>query len=182
MIIRGQLVQAKTSEQIESITLGLRQQWEIGDAEFFPIVPIAEVYVGDGFEVIPVEDMEKHHGLSFPDLGIMQIREDVYLAACAHDPTARDTIAHELGHMILHSNLFLAQSCKQSIPRLIEDSEWQADEFSKLLLAPTKLVIGRSAVEISKQCGIPLRIAISRIQKQNADRHAAHRRLQTTDN
>jgi hypothetical protein len=45
------------------------------------------------------------------------------------------------------------------------DSEWQADEFSGLLLAPSHIVTGKTAAEVAKKCGIPLHTAINRVKK-----------------
>jgi Zn-dependent peptidase ImmA (M78 family) len=165
MIVRGSLVERRSSEEIEAITLALRSEWGLSHNERFPIVPVVELVVGEGFQVLPVEEMEKTDGLTYPDLGILQIREDVYLAACADDGRARDTMAHELGHFFLHRGMSMARKTSRGIVGKTDDSEWQADEFSSLLLAPTHIITGRTAAEISSRCGLTMQTAIYRQQK-----------------
>ena len=165
MIIRGTLVEARTSEEIAIIANDLRRYCEKEDAHWFPIVPVVELIAGEGFQVLTSEDMGRNEGLSYPDLGVIQIREDVYDAACNGDGRARDTMAHELGHFILHRGMRMARITSRGVPRLIEDSEWQADEFAGLLLAPAHIISGRNAADISQRCGLPIQVAINRISK-----------------
>jgi len=165
MIIRGTLVEPRTSEEIALIANDLRRYCEKDHAEWFPIVPVVELIAGDGFQVLTAEDIGRNEGLTFPDLGVIQIREDVYDAACKGNGRARDTMAHELGHFILHRGMSMARPTSRGVPRLIEDSEWQADEFAGLLLAPTQIISGRSAADISQSCGLPMQTALYRINK-----------------
>lgn len=166
MILRGSVVEPRTSEDIAQIANGLRQSSARSNNIWFPIVHFVEELVGDGFQVLSPEEMGLNEGLTFPDQGIVQIREDIYLAACNDDGHARDTLAHELGHFILHKGLKLARTgSRNTVPRKIEDSEWQADEFAGLLLAPTHIISGRTAADISRCCGLSMRVALYRSQK-----------------
>lgn len=165
MIFRGTTVDNRTSEEIEAITRALRAHRGLSERNFFPIVHFVEEIVGDGFQVIPVNEMTKAEGLTFPDLGILQVREDVYLAACANDGRARDTMAHELGHFVLHRGMSMARATPGRVKRLTEDSEWQADEFASLLLAPTHIIAGRTAADICVSCGLSMQRAVYRQQK-----------------
>lgn len=166
MIIRGTLVAPRSTDEIALITNDLRRYCEKENDDWFPIVPVVELLAGDGFQVMANEDMAGHEGLTLPDRGVIQIREDVYLAACNGDGRARDTMAHELGHLILHRGMSLARPMpRQAVPRMIEDSEWQADEFAGLLLAPSHIIKDRTAAEISKRCGLSMQVALYRSQK-----------------
>lgn len=166
MIVRGPIVEPRTSADIAQIANHIRQISERDNHDWFPIVSIVELLAGDGFQVLTAEEMGKNEGLTFPDQGIIQIREDIYYAACNDDGHARDTMAHELGHFILHKGMSLARpTAGREVPRMIEDSEWQADEFSGLLLAPTHIISGRTAADITRRCGISMRLALYRSQK-----------------
>ena len=87
-----------------------------------------------------------------PDKGELLIREDVYLALT--DPTsyghgrARFTLAHEIGHLILHEGVTLNRQVKVKNHKIYEDSEWQADTFSAELLMPSHMCRGLSLEEI----------------------------------
>jgi transcriptional regulator with XRE-family HTH domain len=69
------------------------------------------------------------------------LRECVYNAACKFDTTpdctkARFTIAHEVGHALLHDDLYDAGEYHRDQP-LYVNSEWQADVAARyMLLAP----------------------------------------------
>lgn len=165
MIIRGTKVKPKTYWEIAEITRSLREECLIDDIEFVPIVKMLEAIARDGFQVIEMEEMGNNEGLTYPDQGIIQIREDVYYAACNDDKRARDTLAHELGHFILHRSTSMAKTTATSVTGPMIDSEWQADEFSGLLLAPTHIVSGKTAAEVSILCGVPLHTAINRVRK-----------------
>lgn len=162
MIVRGTLVEPRTSESIALITNDLRRICEKENDDWFPIVPVVELLANEGFEVLTAKEMGRNEGLTFPDQGIIQIREDIYHAACNGDGQARDTMAHELGHFILHRGISLARKSSRGIPQKFEDSEWQADEFAGLLLAPTHIVSGRTAADICRRCGLSMNVAIYR--------------------
>ena len=112
-------------------------------------------------EVRTIGEMQSNHGLTFPDTGIMNIREDVFLGA--HGGNARDrmTLAHELGHLILHKNIALPKrySPPSSTPRY-RDSEWQADCFgAELLVDHSQINICRSASDVMKVFGVSMAAA-----------------------
>lgn len=76
-----------------------------------------------------------------PDKNYIEIREDIYLGACAEECMPRFTIVHEIGHILLHDKIPLARySHTQPSHRFYEDSEWQADRFAAEFLMPRHLV------------------------------------------
>lgn len=165
MIIRGTKVKPRTYWEIEEITRNLRKYYEADDMVLFPIVKMVEAIAREGFQVVGNNEIGNNDGLTYPDSGIIQIREDIYYSACDGDERARDTMAHELGHFILHGSTSMARSNVASVVGPLMDSEWQADEFSGLLLAPTHIIAGRTAADVTKRCGIPLQTAINRVKK-----------------
>lgn len=92
-----------------------------------------------------------------PDSMKMYIREDVYEALHADDPRARFTIAHEIGHFILHDGMALGRD-NGSPHKIFEDSEWQANVFGAELLAPLEGCRGlcidgiMEKYDVSRQC------------------------------
>lgn len=92
-----------------------------------------------------------------PDSMKMYIREDVYEALQAGDSRARFTIAHEIGHLILHDGIALGRD--NGIPhKIFADSEWQANVFGAELLAPLEGCRGlcidgiMEKYDVSRQC------------------------------
>lgn len=108
-----------------------------------PPVPIVNILehdltgIGLVYEYASRSSMGDDHGRSYPDEGRIVIREDVYERACAGEGRDRLTIAHEIGHVVLHSGLPLSRSVTPSGPvRAYESSEWQANAFAGELLMP----------------------------------------------
>ncbi len=71
------------------------------------------------------------------------LKESVYLAAARHDPRSRMTLAHELGHLVLHSGI--AKAREASSPprenlRPYNSAEWQANKFGAGFLMPDHIV------------------------------------------
>jgi len=65
---------------------------------YFPITHVYEVldYLVDDayFEIRDNNEMGDDHGRTYPDKGVILIREDVYDGACAGKPRDRFTLAH----------------------------------------------------------------------------------------
>lgn len=116
---------------------------------------------GESFEL---EVVETHtmpdYALYLPESNKMLIREDVYLAAASMNARHRFTIAHEIGHLLLHRNVKLARSDGER--KIYEDPEWQANVFAAEFLAPAHLIGGMSAAEISLAFGISKQAATNR--------------------
>ena len=88
--------------------------------------------------------------LTNPDAMTIILRADTYDALCdVSDPKhcrARFTVAHEIGHLILHEGFALARGAVRH--KHYEDSEWQADTFSAELLMPSHMCKELSIQEI----------------------------------
>ncbi len=108
------------------------------------------------FCVESIEEMGNAQGLTYPDRGIVIIREDVYNRAIAGNGRDRLTIAHELFHLLKHdcSHITFARIGNESNIKIYEDPEWQADAFGGELLVPNHLIQGLDAEEISQKCGV----------------------------
>lgn len=113
---------------------------------WFPIVEFAELVLPKAipdftFLIGDYQEMGSNHGLTFPDENTIQIRADVYDRAITGKGRDRLTIAHEIGHLLLHKNIGLArkESPHDAVPTYC-DSEWQANAFAGELLIYHKLV------------------------------------------
>lgn len=81
---------------------------------------------------------------------IVTLSEETYSALEHKNPRARLTLAHEVGHIVLHSALLIKLAeiphrkmvvlMRGSWPKfpVYRDTEWQADAFASALLAPAK--------------------------------------------
>ncbi|MEM7429198.1 MAG: ImmA/IrrE family metallo-endopeptidase [Pseudomonadota bacterium] len=73
------------------------------------------------------------------------VREDIYLDCVAHKPRARFTLAHELGHLVLHKNAMPLHRAPEQYVRAdkilpFASVEWQANAFAAAFLMPAQLV------------------------------------------
>lgn len=74
---------------------------------------------------------------------LLKVANSVYVAACDGDGFSRFTLAHELGHVFLHSRqpVLLSRSyVQQRNHKAFEDSEWQANQFAAELLMDMRVV------------------------------------------
>ena len=131
-----------------------------GQDEEFPIIEFVESYLPQIFDefILHVEEvnvMNNNHGLTDVKSGTIRLREDVYNGACDGKGRDRFTIAHELGHLLLHSqdNLELARSDNEI--KAYENPEWQANRFAAELLMPLDLITSDDTVEtLSRRFGV----------------------------
>ncbi|HCE4614548.1 TPA: ImmA/IrrE family metallo-endopeptidase [Vibrio parahaemolyticus] len=138
------------------------------------ILPIAELldFLRDRgqIEFVLVEDHElpNEYAVSFPNgdetssKPIIKCRESVYEAALDGVPRDKFTLAHELGHVLLHynTNPAFAQAQTPSNHHYTEDAEWQANTFaSELLVDSRELYDVNSPRDIEKKFGISFEAA-----------------------
>ncbi|WED56149.1 ImmA/IrrE family metallo-endopeptidase [Exiguobacterium profundum] len=120
---------------------------------------------GDDFEYEVVEEHEmSDYAMYLPDYKKIVIREDVYEKALAGNPRHRFTLAHEIGHAILHNDVKKLARVDGKLPiiKAYEDPEWQANEFAGELLAPEHLIAGLTIEQIVEQCGVSREVAVRR--------------------
>lgn len=143
------------------------RKWEDAENElYFDIVHFMDVtlpMIAPEFsmEVVSREELGDAQGLTYPDSGIIKIREDVYEGAVNGKGRDRLTLAHELFHLLQHddSNITFARGNFAEEIRPFEDPEWQADAFGGELLVPHHLVTGMSPGQISVACGVSMAAA-----------------------
>ncbi|WP_119025608.1 ImmA/IrrE family metallo-endopeptidase [Acinetobacter soli] len=117
--------------------------------------------LGVVLEVWEIADMPDVEALTNPDAMTIILREDTYDALCnKSDPKhyrARFTVAHEIGHLILHEGFALARGAVRH--EHYEDSEWQADAFAAELLMPSQACINLSIAEIRERFQVGFKAA-----------------------
>lgn len=93
------------------------------------------------FNFEPVEDaiLEGELARTWPDKYFMQMTNSVYEGACAGDGSCNYTLAHELGHLVLHKNIEPSFALAKDKPKYDSffNSEWQADNFADFFMMPT---------------------------------------------
>ncbi len=162
-------------KQIRDFTNMLRRLTGLYDEPYFPIVEFLElampkIFTAFEYEIVSTSEMPNEYGVTYPEKNKICIREDVYDRAIAGVERDRFTIAHEIGHFILHKpgNIALARSdLHQEIPAY-RQPEWQANTFAGELLAPPQIISGLNKNEISSKCGVSLQV--SEIQLKNINK------------
>jgi len=116
------------------------------------------------FEVETHGRMNGAEGLTCPVGDFIQLREDVYIAACDGQGRARFTAAHELGHLILHSRQPLARIEPHEDIEPFRASEQQANQFAaELLMPPAFITRSDTPQEIAERHGVSISAATHRI-------------------
>lgn len=164
---QGMLVPPLSTKVIREIAGNVRRFFEIDGREYIPIVEICEYLQSmlEGFELEIVEDGKmKEEGLTQGRK--IQIPESVYNGAALGEGRARFTMAHELGHALLHENIPPAFARSRVPLKAYEDSEWQANCFAAELLMPFDLVklIDNPSI-LAVKCGVSLGAAKVRWEK-----------------
>lgn len=71
---------------------------------------------------------------------LLEVRDDVYERAYNGNGSDRFTLAHELGHYLMHSEVRLARSSDRQIRFDFADAEEEADAFAAELLMPLPIL------------------------------------------
>lgn len=158
----GLYVKPLTLKNIRTICSNLRTLLDIPVDEPIDIVRLLEHKahsLGIEFEVTSESELGRRHGESVLGQNIIRIREDVYNRACEGYGRDRLTIAHELGHILLHQkeDIVLTRS-EGTIPPYM-DPEWQANAFAGELLAPFQYIKHMDILDISTQYGVSIEAA-----------------------
>jgi len=134
---------------------------------YFPVMEVIEFALPQilpdfEYQVASEKDLGQTHGLTFPQQSIIILREDVYEGALSGNGRDRMTVAHEIGHLLMHKDIAFARSEPNVEIAAFESSEWQAKCFSGELLVPHHLasVWGEKSVEeIARECGVSVHAA-----------------------
>lgn len=147
--------------EIRQYVFMLKKKVGLENVLYFPILPFVEnvlpMLISDfQFEVVPASEMGVKHGETYPSKSLIRIREDIYNRAADGEGRDRLTVAHEVGHLLLHEDGAIALYCLDPSEKLkpYEDPEWQADAFGGELLASSYLIKGLSSFDVQMKCGV----------------------------
>jgi Zn-dependent peptidase ImmA (M78 family) len=92
------------------------------------------------------------------------VRNSVYQLARKNDGRCRMTLAHELGHLVMHPGAAKLRSeyapSKTARIRPFESAEWQANKFASMFLMPLHIVREfTSAIQLAESCHVSLQAA-----------------------
>ncbi len=154
-------------EEICALAWKLREALGATTIKALPVVKILEygmhrLFPCFNYCIVPVEEMPGREAVTYPAANEIDIRQDTYEAACRGNPHACFTLAHELGHLVLHTpeTITLAyEAVNAEPPRPYESPEWQADAFAGDFLAPPRMLHGLSVDEIAEQFNISRKAA-----------------------
>lgn len=147
--------------RIRAITYELRKILDLKNEVYFPVIPIIELILpkvleGFTFEIVDMDELPNEYAVTYPEENKILIREDVYERAIEGIPRDRFTIAHEIGHLILHTDNRIAlarEDAEVKIPPY-KNPEWQANTFAAELLAPPHIIKDWDAQTIAIECGV----------------------------
>ena len=95
------------------------------------------------YDVKTLSAMGANHGIAMPDRDYIALREDVFEGASRGEGRDRFTVAHELGHLMLHQseNLVMPRRLPNARrePAIFCQPEWQADTFAAEFLMDSRL-------------------------------------------
>lgn len=150
--------------QLREIAAKVRKFAEIS-GPYVDIVSLLELWlpkVAPNFELViqPASVLGNDHGRTYPSQGRIEIREDVYIRANQGNGRDRMTLAHELGHLLLHDDVAHARSFQSHPPPAYRDPEWQAKCFAAELLIPLNHIGGCAGpADIAKRFGVSMEAA-----------------------
>lgn len=142
------------------------------NTEYFPILEFVElglpqIFEGFVFEVREVSEMGNKHGQACPEENSIILREDVYEGVLRDEGRDRHTLAHEVGHFLLHKPGSVAMARLEPGGKLKpwQDPEWQASAFAGELLIPAHLVKGKPIIYVVHTCKVSVEAARYQLSK-----------------
>lgn len=158
---------------IERLASDFWDIFRVNEGYPFPVMGVVEKLFSEKFKLFELrveedDDMGDYEAYTTLDGREIVLRESVYQGAYAGNGRDRFTVAHELGHRLLHtsSKTKLARSAKdgQKI-RPHESSEAQANRFAAALLMPAHLIgIKDTPSDLAKRFGVSRSAACYRLK------------------
>lgn len=152
--------------EIRDLAFDLRKRFGLEDHLRFPIMEFVELILPKfdkdySFEVVEKDELGQSHGLTEREGQhvTIKIRSDVYALACDDAGRDRGTVAHEVGHYLMHARSPALHRHFGGKVDTCQDPEWQAKCFQGELLVPRHLVEGMCASAVAQNCGVSLQAA-----------------------
>jgi Zn-dependent peptidase ImmA (M78 family) len=153
--------------KIRGLACMLRDMLGVNNSREFPIMQFFEHVLPEidpkfSFIIQPKANMRGCEGLAIPQDHLILIREDVYNNAYSGIARDRFTIAHEIGHYLMHTpdrvSFSRGHDSNYKMPSYL-DPEWQANTFAAELLAPPNVIKGLTIIEIMALCKVSKKVA-----------------------
>jgi len=148
---------------IRELALLIRDVVGLKDKDSFPVIPFLEKGLPQIDEDFVLEIKEtakmKEYGIAYPKDRKIVLREDVYLKAIKDEPRDRFTIAHEIGHYIMHIPERIGLARTNEKPKPYQDPEWQANTFAGELLAPSTAIDGLTINQVAEMYKVSKKVA-----------------------
>ena len=162
-----------------------RNRMQLDHLRCIPIIPVFEslpkIFKGWNYEYVEDEELPNCHARTIIDEKTVLVRNSVYEGACQGRGRDRMTIAHELGHVVVHGQnpLALNRDFNQDWPiRTCEDPEWQAKCWAGEFMTPKQYVEGWNAFDIVEICGVSSEAAELQLRKWKEEKEKALNRYQ----
>jgi len=154
---------------IRKITTSIKEQFNIPTDKPFPILRFFEfVLTGLGleYEIVPDEEMMGVYAEAIPEKGLLRISESTYNGAYSGVPRDRFTIAHEIGHLLMHTPDRVVFTRTKNEIKPYENPEWQANTFAGELLVHSDSIRDLSVEDIANKYEVSHTVA--KIQKEKS--------------
>lgn len=135
----GFIVTPRSKAKIDSISKAVRMLLPdcVDTHGAFDVVAAVERFNdGQSFSIVDDQDLPAQVYALTDSNGCVSIKQSVYDAASYGDPRHRFTLAHELGHAIMHKGQIGFARAAREDTKIYKNSEWQANEFAGRLLMP----------------------------------------------
>ncbi len=154
----------QSSDSIKNIVKNFKENYGISlNGEVDVIQCLDKLLVEDFLEYEIVPDTELKGSYAETDLYFRKIliKENVYLGAVQRNSRDRFTLAHELGHMVLHTQGITLCRNNEKI-NTYEDPEWQANQFAAEFLVPLEKIYNMNISEIANTFQVSIEMATYR--------------------
>lgn len=130
----------RSERQIEQLANMVRRELGIGPGDRLAMQPVLEFALdemvpGAYFAVANDHDMPGAEGRTDWHQPVITIAASTYANLKKSDPRARMTVAHEIGHLLMHTQQPIFHYRSKSRDHRV-DPEWQANYFAAALLMP----------------------------------------------
>ncbi|MBV4427204.1 ImmA/IrrE family metallo-endopeptidase [Clostridium tyrobutyricum] len=154
----------RSRRDIRKLTVFIRSIYDKQTMDAFPIMDFLEhmlPQIIEDFEwhILYDEQMEDCDGKTFPQQNKIYLKESVYDGACAGNPRDRFTVAHEIGHLLLHNTESISYARSNKQIKAYENPEWQANTFAAELLIPVDSIKYLSPIQIAHKFKVSLTAA-----------------------
>lgn len=136
----------------------VRRLFHLHEIETFPVMEFVEIVLTKidpsfNYEIVSDAEMGSDQANYSPVSNTMRIRNSVYEGAYNGNGRDRFTVAHELGHYFLHSDVSLSRADDNINVPAYRNPEWQANTFAAALLMPDHIIKDMGPSQIAQRCG-----------------------------